>query len=234
MALALPPEGQSLLTSAPTIHAACRAVSQRAAQTLKWVTQHQTSLLDIALDHLTLGRAALYAAMLESCGSRREEAQTSAAESQSLLTSAPTIATARHELDAAVSGLRRAGEQRFVPLGLLTRAWLRFLTGPRTGPASAQADLDEAWEIAARGPMRLFLADIHLHRARLFGARQGTGDGKQGAGDSAPPYPWPTPPDGSPRGPAADLSAAEQLIKQCGYHRRDEELADAQRALGVS
>jgi hypothetical protein len=33
---------------------------------------------------------------------------------------------------------------------------------------SAQSDLDESWEIAERGPMRLHLADIHLHRARLF------------------------------------------------------------------
>jgi hypothetical protein len=33
-----------------------------------------------------------------------------------------------------------------------------------------RSDLDEAWEIAERGPMPLFLADIHLHRARLFHA----------------------------------------------------------------
>ena len=32
----------------------------------------------------------------------------------------------------------------------------------------ARADLDEAWQIAERGPMRLHMADIHLHRARLF------------------------------------------------------------------
>lgn len=43
---------------------ACRAVSQRAAQTLKWAQQH-LGLLDLALDHLTLGRAALYAAILD-------------------------------------------------------------------------------------------------------------------------------------------------------------------------
>jgi hypothetical protein len=36
-------------------------------------------------------------------------------------------------------------------------------------------------------------------------------------------YPW-----GSP---TADLAAAEELITTCGYHRRDEELADAKRAL---
>ncbi len=46
---------------------ACRAVSERAAQTLDWWTNHFTnaSLLTIALDHLTLGRAALYQALLE-------------------------------------------------------------------------------------------------------------------------------------------------------------------------
>jgi hypothetical protein len=32
----------------------------------------------------------------------------------------------------------------------------------------AESDLNEAWQIAERGPMRLNLADIHLHRARLF------------------------------------------------------------------
>lgn len=31
--------------------------------------------------------------------------------------------------------------------------------------------------------------------------------------------------------PQADLTAAEKLINDCGYHRRDEELADATRAI---
>ncbi|WP_107803241.1 hypothetical protein [Nitrosomonas oligotropha] len=93
-----------------------------------------------------------------------------------------------------------------LPRGLLTRAWLRFLEGKRTGPESAQADLDEAWEIAERGPMRLYMADIHLHRARLF-FRETT-------------YPWDS--------PATDLAAARKLIEQCGYGRRKEELEDAE------
>ena len=76
-------------------------------------------------------------------------------------------------MDAAVAGLRRAGTADHLPRGLLTRAWLRCLTGARTGPDSAQSDLDEAWEIAERGPMPLFLADIHLHRARLFWQAEG-------------------------------------------------------------
>jgi hypothetical protein len=65
--------------------------------------------------------------------------------------------------------------------------------------------------------MKLHLADLYLYRARLFfnGAH----------------YPWNQNSDGTPRGPADDLAAAEKLINECGYHRRDEELADAKRAI---
>ena len=127
--------------------ATLQAVSERAAQTLNWVEpQRDVPLLTIALDHLTLGRAALYAAILE--GS--------------------SLDPCRSSLQHAVDGLRRAGTQDHLPRGLLTRAWLRFLEGRRTGPESARSDLDEAWEIAERGPMKLHMADIHLHRARLF------------------------------------------------------------------
>ncbi len=45
--------------------ATLQAVSERAAQTLKWVEAARMDILSIALDHLTLGRAALYAAILE-------------------------------------------------------------------------------------------------------------------------------------------------------------------------
>ena len=118
-----------------------------------------------------------------------------------------------------MDGLRRAGDTTYLPCGLLTRAWLRSLTAVRTGPESAQSDLDEAWEIAERGPMKLFLADTYLYRARLFGTR----NAECGARNEAAAYPW-----GSPQ---ADLAAAEKLINECGYHRRDEELADAQKAI---
>ena len=78
---------------------------------------------------------------------------------------------------------RRAGVQDYFVRALLTRAWQRSLTGsagaPQTGPStisraaheSAQSDLEGAWEIAARGPMPLFLADILIYRVRLFGWR---------------------------------------------------------------
>ena len=126
------------------------------------------ALRDIALDHLTLGRAALYAAILER----------SAALSPPQTTNAATSTTARLKTRSAKppaanwtppwTASAAPAQQHYLPHGLLTRAWLRFLTGARTGPESAQEDLDEAWEIAERGPMKLFMADIHLHRARLF------------------------------------------------------------------
>ena len=119
---------------------------------------------------------------------------------QSLLTSAAT------EVDHAVSGLRYAASQDHLPRGLLTRAWFRIVSNDIGG---AQADHDEAWEIAERGPMRLHMADIHLYRARLFFCEK--------------KYPW--------ESPEADLRAAEKLINDCGYHRRDEELADAKKAI---
>jgi hypothetical protein len=43
-----------------------------------------------------------------------------------------------------------------------------------------------AWEIAERGPMKLLLADIHLHRARLFFREAEYPWGSPGA-DLAPP-----------------------------------------------
>jgi len=180
----------------------CRAVSQRAAQTLDWWTHHFTnaSPLDIALEHLTLGRAALYAVVLRAGGSPFKT------QDLELKTS----------IDAAVDGLRRAGQQFIFPYSLLTRGSLRFLTGARTGPESAQEDLDEAWEIAERGPMRLHMADIHLYRARLF--------------HGVKPYPWATDAEGNARGPKDDLAAARKLIEQCGYWRRKEELEDAEEA----
>ena len=67
--------------------------------------------------------------------------------------------------------------------------------------------------------MRLFMADIHLYRARLFGVRSA----EWGVRSEEEKYPW--------ESPEADLAAAEKLINDCGYHRRDEELADAKKAI---
>jgi hypothetical protein len=118
---------------------ACDDVAERARQTLAWATL-QNWPFDIGLDHLTLVHASLYRAILR--------AEPPASE---------------HGKDA-LDFLRRAGVQDYLARSLLTRALFRVTTGDFGG---AREDLDEAFEIAERGPMRLLLADIHLHRARL-------------------------------------------------------------------
>ena len=61
--------------------------------------------------------------------------------------------------------------------------------------------------------MQLHLADIRLHRARLFGLSP----------RRPPAYPWTS--------PRADLADARKLIETCGYRRRLGELEDAEVAL---
>jgi hypothetical protein len=116
----------------------------------------------------------------------------------------------RESLQHAVDGLRRAGMQG-LPLGLLTRACLRILTGARAGPESARSDLDEAWEIAERGPMPLHMADILLYRARFFGAKIDRRATRERPRKTTSPG----------RG---------GLIEKHGYWRRKEELEDAEAA----
>jgi hypothetical protein len=113
--------------------------------------------------------------------------------------------TARRHITASVDELRHAGVQRHVARSLLARAWVEVLTSG----ATAVEDLNEAFEIAERGPMRLRLADAHLQRARLFYRTN--------------PYPW--------QSPRADLAAARGLIERCGYWRRQGELEDAERVI---
>ncbi len=168
----------------------CDAVTARAAQAL---SQANDVMLDIGLAYLTLGRAALYTALL----------------------AAGPLPPCQDHLQHAVDGLRRSRDSDHLPRALLTRAWLRAHNGTLTGPASAQADLDEAWQIAARGPMPLHMADIHLTRARLF-ARLAS------AAHAYPPT-W--------HSPAHDLREARRLIEKHGYWRRKEELEDAEAAI---
>jgi tetratricopeptide (TPR) repeat protein len=103
-------------------------------------------VLDIALDHLSLARAALMAAQ----SGRADAAQ-----------------QARTHVQAAVDTIRKAGTQHHLPRGLLGRAEFYRFTGERD---AARRDLDEAMDIATRDPagqMKLFVTDVHLARARL-------------------------------------------------------------------
>jgi len=189
----------------------CRDVSQRGDTALKIVLNGSRIPLDIALGHLTLGRAALYAVILQRSAAlappQRPDNEVASGESARRSDLKAALQTTAARIDLAVSGLRRAGTTHELPRGLLTRAWLRGLTGARTGSESAQSDLDEAWEIAERGPMPLHMADIHLYRARLL-------------------------PEELQGERVEELKKALALIEKHGYGRRKEELEDAQKALG--
>lgn len=191
------------------LSSACCDVADRARQTLQWAEQECVDILSVPLDHLTLARAALYAAVLSSDSSALD-----------------SFLRPTSPVQQAVSGLRRAGQQQYLPLGLLTRAWCfvaaasahRRLTDDTRAQElmrSAQSDLDEAWEIAARGPMPLFQADIHLYRARLFGRAH--------LRKRLERYPW--------ESPEHDLAEARRLIEKHGYGRRKQEIEDAETSL---
>jgi len=133
-------------------------VQRRAGQTIE-IARRNKWLLDIALDHLSFGRAHLLQAQI---GAHRDAPQHDA-----------PLRDAATYLDRAVDGLRQAGQQDELPRGLLARAELRRAMGVLVTGAldKARHDLDEAFSIASRGGMRLFEADCYLAYARLHLAR---------------------------------------------------------------
>jgi tetratricopeptide (TPR) repeat protein len=157
-------------------------VKIRTAKTLEWVTNERW-LLDIALDNLSIGRALVLEALKDGTGDFNGAADF---------------------LDRAVDGLRRAGTQHYIPLGLLSRADLHRLQGDF---ARARRDLDEAWTIATRGEMALHQVDCHLGYARLFLAQGMTGEARK------------------------NLDAARAMIQKTGYHRRDRDLEEIENSL---
>jgi tetratricopeptide (TPR) repeat protein len=126
-----------------------QAVLNRAEQTIEWAKTVRW-LLDIALDHISLGRAHLLQALQE--GSQ-------------------DFTQAAEHLNQAVDGLRQAGTQHHVPRGLLARAELYRVKGEFN---KAQHDIEEAMTIAERGEMGLHQADCHLEYARLYLAMRET------------------------------------------------------------
>ena len=128
-----------------------QAVEARAAQALA-IAQAHLGPLAIGLDHLTQARVSLYRSRLLAAS----DPPAAAAALQ-----AATMAAGQ-----AVDGLREARHDEFIVRGLLTRACVHALNAD-----AARADLDAAQRIAERGGMKLPLADVHLHRARLFDDR---------------------------------------------------------------
>jgi len=117
-------------------------VLERAKTTLEYGKNGYT-LLDFALDKLSLGRAHFAKQQAENM---------------------PSSETSKW-LNEAVEDLRKAGQIQELPRGLLTRAaWHRY----EERYAEAYEDLEEVLEIAESGGMRLYLVDYHIEMARLL------------------------------------------------------------------
>ncbi len=142
---------QPISISKSQISGGLTEVERRGNYALNIVLTGSQNLLDIGLNHLTLARVGLIRAILET----------------DLTNPQPTLDLP--QVVAAVNGLRAAGSMHHLPRGLLTAALYHFVRGE---PALAQKHLAEAQQIAERGPMPLFLADVHLTRARLFRDRE--------------------------------------------------------------
>jgi tetratricopeptide (TPR) repeat protein len=117
-------------------------VKERGRKMFEWRLPSD-SLLDIALDNLSIGRASLLEA---------QHADTH------------YTAEATEFLQRAVDGLRGAGEVSHLPRSLLVRADLYRFNGDYE---RAERDLAEVHRIATRSGMGLHLADYHLESARL-------------------------------------------------------------------
>ena len=110
---------------------------RRAEQTLEWATAERI-LLNIALDHLSLGRAHMAA-------------------------SPPDPIAAEQHLRTAVDGLRTAGNTDYVPRGLLARAAFHRR---QDHLERAERDLDKVRTLVRRTGLRLFEADLELEQTR--------------------------------------------------------------------
>jgi hypothetical protein len=121
--------------------------AKEAQRACREIFVNETALFEIALDHLTLARVTLIRAILED---------------DKTLEGAALEST---RVEAAVDALRATGRSDLLPRGLLTAALHHHVRGE---PALAEKQLAEAQQIAERGQMRLYLADVHLHRARMF------------------------------------------------------------------
>jgi tetratricopeptide (TPR) repeat protein len=195
------------------------AALNRASRILRWENDSDP-ILDRGWVRLILGRAFL-------CRGLKDCTRKSLAE-----VTRDSTRAARVHLDEAIEMLRSSGQNDEVPRGLLARASFRKAIAAWDG---ATRDLDEVEEIAEPGPMRLYLCDMALQRARLAFARIEAFAPLNGLleKDNAP----------KPVVPSAEriadlksetekqLKIAADYIETCSYHRRDEELAELQAVL---
>ena len=139
--------GDTIEEALSPIFGVLEKAERRAMESLRWKST-RSMLLSVALDQLTLARVVLYRGALSANPLSRDD---------------------NSNLTLALENLRKAGEIEFVAKGLLTAAHWHAIDGDSS---AAHHYLNEVQKIAERGPMPLNLADVHLHRARLFHDRE--------------------------------------------------------------
>jgi tetratricopeptide (TPR) repeat protein len=189
------------------------------AQTMGNIAQKNNWVADVAYDSLIAFRAQMGRALqnLDALQSSDD---------------AGFVKNADVRINKVIEDSHASGNLEYVTRSILTRAAFRQAMGDWPGAAR---DLEEAEEIAEPGPMRLFLCDIALARARLSLAKI----------EAFAPFHYMPAEENPPEDVA--LSAAESIqlkseaekqlkiaaeyIAKCGYHRRDEELGELQALL---
>ncbi|MGR3293925.1 MAG: hypothetical protein ACUZ9M_07945 [Candidatus Scalindua sp.] len=173
-------------------------VLERTRTTVKYENEGWYTLSTIALDKLTIGKALML---------------------QAVHNNSSDFSGAADYLIQAVDGLREAGQQDNLPRGLLARATIfRY----QRDFLKSWADLDEAWEIAEYGQMRLHLTDYHLEACRNIRDQLANNN-------------YQIIEDGETLNLTKEemqakfqehFKEAERLVKETGYHRRDKEIKD--------
>lgn len=165
---------------------------ERAQSNVQYEKEGWYPLLSIALDKLTIGKAYMYLS---------------------------NFRESEKYLNQAVDDLREAGTQHRLPWALLARAGLSRIQKDFPG---SWTDLDEAYEIAEYGQMRLHLTDYHLEACRnikaqlLVGHYQIIENGETlSLSKEAMQAKY-----------REHFTEAERLIEETGYHRRDGELEE--------
>jgi tetratricopeptide (TPR) repeat protein len=136
-----------------------------------------------------------------------------------------------NDLNASVQLLRTADSNEYIPRGYLARSAFYRNIGDWSG---SSRDLDEVEEIARPEQMQLYLCDMALAGVRLAFARTEAFAPLHGLIDNVPPEPE-VPNEAATKllreEATRQLAIAADYIEKCGYHRRDEELAELQAVL---
>ena len=190
-------------------------VFDRADNILKWIDLGGGTMIDTGLARLAKARA-LCGFALSGQTERLRSASTDREHEIQIL------------LNDSFEMIRAAGTLDLMPCVLLSRIAFHRSKGSWS---AAKRELDEVEEIAEAGSMRLYLCDMAIERARLAFAQIEAFaplNGMLEEGQNPPKLEVPSPAKiAELKAEAANqMKIADDYIQSCGYHRRDEELAE--------